>query len=122
MFKSHAALSFFVPLLALGLPLFDTAFAFCRRALHGKNPLRADRGHIHHRLLDRGLDQKKAAALLDGVSALLGLTAVLLAARGEAARILAALTTAVGLGAALALIRARALETRRRSSQQEHGA
>ena len=122
MFKSHAALSFFVPLLALGLPLFDTAFAFCRRALHGKNPLRADRGHIHHRLLDRGLDQKKAAALLDGVSALLGLTAVLLAARGEAARILAALTTAAGLGAALALIRARALETRRRRSQQEHGA
>ena len=122
MFKSHAALSFFVPLLALGLPLFDTAFAFCRRALRGKNPLRADRGHIHHRLLDRGLDQKRAAALLDGVSALLGLTAVLLAARGEAARILAALTTAAGLGAALALIRARALETRRHRSQQEHGA
>ena len=123
MLKSHAALSFFVPLLALGLPLFDTLFAFSRRALRGENPLRADRGHIHHRLLDCGLGQKGAVALLDGVSALLGLTAVMLALRGGAARLSAALLMTTAAGAALALIRARALETRRRNrSQQEHGA
>ena len=120
MFKSHAALSILVPLLALGLPLFDEAFAFFRRVLHGKNPLRADRGHIHHRLLDRGLDQKSAVALLDGVSALLGLTAVLLALHGAAARAFAAALAAAATGAALGLIRARALARRR--SQQEHRA
>ena len=121
-FKSHAALSFLVPLFALGLPLFDTIFAFSRRALHGKNPLRADRGHIHHRLLACGLDQRSAVALLDGVSALLGLTAVLLALRGGAARVLAAVLTALAALAALSLIRARALVRRRRRLQQDHGA
>ena len=114
MFKSHAALSFLVPLLALGLPLFDTAFAFFRRVLHGKNPFAADRGHIHHRLLDRGLDQKTAVALLDAVSALLGLTAVMLALRGRAARTLAAPLLALAAAAAFALIRARALAQRGR--------
>lgn len=118
MFKAHAALSFFVPLLALGLPLFDTVFAFSRRALRGKNPLRADRGHIHHRLLDRGLGPRGAVTLLDGVSALLGLTAVLLALRGGAARALAALLMTAGGGTALALIRARALALRRRGRLQ----
>ena len=118
MFKAHAALSILVPLLALGLPLFDTVFAFSRRALRGDNPLRADRGHIHHRLLDLGLDQRGAVALLYGVSALLGLTAVLLALRGGAARALAALLMALGAAAALALIRARALALRRRRRLQ----
>lgn len=123
MLKSHAALSFFVPLLALGLPLFDTAFAFSRRALRGENPMHADRGHIHHRLLDHGLDQKGAVALLDGVSALLGLTAVLLALRGGAARILAALLMTAAAAAALGMIRARWRALRRRKRlQQEHGA
>ena len=123
MFKSHAALSFFVPLLALALPLFDTVFAFFRRALHGKNPLAADRGHIHHRLLDCGLRQREAVGLLCAVSALLGLTAAALAAKGDAARLLAALLMTAAAAFALALIRARACAARRRRRlQQDHGA
>ncbi len=117
MFKAHALLTFFVPLLALGLPLFDTAFAFARRTLRGQNPLRADRGHIHHRLLDMGLSAQSAVRLLCAVSAALGLTAVMLASRGDAARALAALLMSFAGGAALALIRARALARRRRSLQ-----
>ena len=107
MFKAHTLLGFFVPLLALGLPLFDTAFAFIRRALHGKNPLAPDRGHLHHRLLDRGLDQRSVVRLLCALSALLGLTAVMLAWRGAAARALAALFSLAAASAALALLRAR---------------
>ena len=96
---------------------------FSRRALRGENPMHADRGHIHHRLLDHGLDQKGAVALLDGVSALLGLTAVLLALRGGAARILAALLMTAAAAAALGMIRARSRALRRRKRlQQEHGA
>lgn len=118
MFKAHALLTFFVPLLALGLPLTDTAFAFARRALRGKSPFAADRGHIHHRLLDHGLGQKRTVELLYAVSALLGLTAVMLAWRGAAARALAALLFTLAAAFALALIRARARTVRRRRLQQ----
>ena len=118
MFKAHALLTFFVPLLALGLPLCDTAFAFIRRTAGGKSPFAPDRGHIHHRLLESGLDQKRATALLCAVSAALGLTAVMLAAKGTAARTLAALLATLGCGAALALIRARALAARRKRKLQ----
>ena len=118
LFKAHALLTYFVPLLALGLPLLDTAFAFTRRVLRGRNPLAADRGHIHHRLLASGLDQKKAVALLYAVSAALGLTAVMLAARGAAARLLAALLMTLSAAAAFALLRARARGARRRRELQ----
>ena len=109
MFKAQALLGFLAPPLALGLPLFDTAFAFARRALHGENPLRADRSHIHHRLLDLGLGQRKAVALLCAVSALLGLLSVAVAARGALARALAGALIALSLTAAFALIRLRVL-------------
>lgn len=78
MFKFHTALAFLTPLLALGVPLTDTVSAFFRRVLHGQSPFQADRKHLHHRLLDMGLDQKQAVALLYCVSAALGLIAVLL--------------------------------------------
>ena len=77
--KFHTIVSFFVPLLALFVPLADTAFAVIRRLVRGQSPFHADRGHIHHRLLDLGLSQKQAVALLYGLSSLQGLAAVLLA-------------------------------------------
>lgn len=79
LFKIHAFITFLAPMLALALPLADTAFAVVRRVLHGQSPFRADRGHIHHRLLALGLDQKEAVILLYTFSALLGLIAVLFA-------------------------------------------
>ncbi|MBQ7474211.1 MAG: undecaprenyl/decaprenyl-phosphate alpha-N-acetylglucosaminyl 1-phosphate transferase [Oscillospiraceae bacterium] len=115
LFKTHAILTFLVPPLALGLPLGDTAFAFLRRALRRQNPLRPDRGHIHHMLLDLGLGQRKAVTLLYGVSALSGLLAVALTRTGDAARALAALTLSCAGAAACALIRKR-MALRRRAS------
>lgn len=109
MFKAHALLGFLAPPLALGLPLADTLWAFTRRALHGHNPLRADRGHIHHRLLDLGLDQREAVALLYTVSALLGLLAVAIAARGALARAIGAALFCASASAALALVRKKLL-------------
>jgi len=47
LFKYYAVISFVVPFLILGLPIFDTAFAFIRRIAHGQSPMHADRGHIH---------------------------------------------------------------------------
>ena len=83
LFKFYAVISFAVPVLALAVPLFDTMFAFFRRLIHGQSPFHADRGHFHHRLLDMGLNQKQAVAVLYTISAILGLSAVVLATSGE---------------------------------------
>ena len=78
-FKSYAVISFAVPLLILGLPLFDASFAMIRRVAHGQSPMVADRGHLHHRLVDMGFSQKQTVFILYAISGVLGITAVLLA-------------------------------------------
>lgn len=83
LFKMYAIVSFAVPFLILGLPLFDTVFAIIRRLLKGQSPMVADRGHFHHRLIDMGLNQKQAVAILYTISAILGLSAVVLTTSGE---------------------------------------
>ena len=88
LFKLHAIITFFVPLLALALPLADTIFAFFRRILHGQSPFKADKGHFHHRLLAMGLNQKQVVAVLYGISAVLGLMAVLMAGDSMAVKII----------------------------------
>jgi UDP-GlcNAc:undecaprenyl-phosphate GlcNAc-1-phosphate transferase len=83
MFKFYAVVTFLVPLLALALPIFDTLFAIVRRLLKGENPMKPDRGHLHHRLIDHGLSQKQAVAVLYSLSAMLGLTAVVICTTGR---------------------------------------
>ena len=82
LFKYYAIVSFAVPFLILGLPMFDTLFAIIRRLAHGQNPMAPDRGHIHHRLIDMGLNQKQAVAALYVISSILGLSAVMLTSSG----------------------------------------
>lgn len=83
LFKFYAIVSFAVPLLALAVPLFDTIFSFFRRLVRGQSPFHADRGHLHHRLIDMGLSQKQAVAILYSISAILGLAAVVITTSGE---------------------------------------
>jgi UDP-GlcNAc:undecaprenyl-phosphate GlcNAc-1-phosphate transferase len=83
MFKFYAIVSFFVPVLALAVPIMDTSFAFTRRIMHGQSPFKPDRGHFHHRLLDMGMSQKQAVSVLYTVSIILGVSAVVLATTGE---------------------------------------
>lgn len=75
--KLHTVVSVIIPLLIFALPIFDTAFAILRRVIHGKSPFEPDRGHLHHRLIDMGLNQKQTVAVLYATCALLGLSAVL---------------------------------------------
>lgn len=82
MFKTYAILSFAAPFLVLGLPIFDTVFAICRRLLQGQSPMHADRGHIHHRLIDVGFNQKQTVLILYLISGILGISAVLLTSSG----------------------------------------
>ena len=95
LFKYYAVISFVVPFLILGLPIFDTSFAFIRRIAHGQSPMHADRSHIHHRLIDMGLNQKQAVATLYVISAILGLSAVVLTTGGEQKAMLLFLTLCI---------------------------
>ena len=101
LFKTYAVISFAVPFLLLGLPLFDICFAVLRRVSRGQSPMHADRGHVHHRLIDMGFSQKQAVAICYLISAALGLCAVVLADSGAAqALILAAAFVVIGTIAA----------------------
>ncbi len=79
MFKTLTLISLAVPLLAMGVPIFDTAFAIVRRVRQGVPVFQPDRGHLHHRLLDRGLSQRQTVFLLYGVTALLAVLALWIA-------------------------------------------
>ena len=125
LFKFYAVISFAVPFLILGLPIFDTAFAFIRRIVHGQNPMHADRGHIHHRLIDMGLNQKQAVATLYVISAILGLSAVVLTTGGEgrAMLFLAALCIVAAVAAQVVFPREVREELHKEMEElKEHGA
>lgn len=69
--KSATIFSVVVPILTMGLPIFDTVFAIIRRKVNGRSIMEADRGHLHHRLLDLGLSQRQAVLIMYLISALL---------------------------------------------------
>jgi UDP-GlcNAc:undecaprenyl-phosphate/decaprenyl-phosphate GlcNAc-1-phosphate transferase len=66
----------------LAVPVMDALAVFARRVAQGKSPLVADRGHIHHRLMDAGLTHGQAAAALLAAGAACGLIGVGGAAAG----------------------------------------
>lgn len=77
--KMYALISFAVPVLILGLPIFDTAFAIIRRLAKKQSIMTPDRGHLHHRLLDMGFSQKQTVGILYTLTSILCLTAVVMA-------------------------------------------
>ncbi len=78
--KSAAMVALVVPVLALGLPIFDTTFAIVRRWLAGVPIMKPDKGHLHHRLLNLGFSQRQAVLLMYIISALLGSGAIAMTA------------------------------------------
>ncbi len=80
--KSVTALALAIPILVLGLPIFDTVFAILRRVLNGRPIGEADRGHLHHRLLDMGISHRMSVVILYIVSAGLGLLSIALVDKG----------------------------------------
>lgn len=77
--KSVATIAVITPIIILGVPIFDTTFAIFRRLLNGKSIAEADNGHLHHRLLRMGYSQKKTVLILYFISAVFGLSAILIA-------------------------------------------
>ncbi|MEW8972580.1 MAG: MraY family glycosyltransferase [Tissierellaceae bacterium] len=77
--KSVATIAIIVPILILGVPIFDTTFAIFRRLLSGQSIVSADKGHLHHRLLNKGFSQRQTVLILYGISAVFGIFAVIVA-------------------------------------------
>lgn len=71
-----------LPLLALALPLLDLGLSIIRRSLKGQGIFSADRGHIHHRLLDSGLSVRRAALTMYAAGIFGGMAAVLISWSG----------------------------------------
>jgi len=76
--KGPTALSVIIPIVILGIPLTDTAFAVLRRYRNGRPIFYPDKGHLHHRLLGAGLTHRGAVLTMYGVNVVLGASAVLL--------------------------------------------
>ncbi len=83
-FQASDIITFGVPFLVLGLPIFDMGFAAVRRILSGRSPFSGDKKHLHHKLVAIGLSQRKAVAVLYSISAILGIVAVMLTGEGFA--------------------------------------
>jgi UDP-GlcNAc:undecaprenyl-phosphate GlcNAc-1-phosphate transferase len=70
-------------LLVMGIPILDVAWVIVRRLWYKNSPFKADRQHLHFRLLDIGFSQRQAVLILYGISAVFGFTAVFLQSRGK---------------------------------------
>ncbi len=75
--KSTTAVAIVVPILALGIPISDTLLAIGRRAVRGAPLFSADRGHLHHRLIDKGLSHRSAVLVIYGGALVFGVAALL---------------------------------------------
>lgn len=83
--KTYTAVVIALPMLVLGLPIFDVTWAIIRRIIKGKSIkaiFQADKGHLHHRLVATGFSQKQAVLVLYAVSAALGVFAIIILESG----------------------------------------
>jgi tRNA threonylcarbamoyl adenosine modification protein YjeE len=77
LFKSQALFSIVVPALIFALPVMDTVHAFCRRIARGQNPFKADRQHLHHKLLYNGFTPRQSVVAIYVASAVFCIASVL---------------------------------------------
>lgn len=80
--KTYTAVVIILPVIVLGLPIFDVLFAMLRRLVKGKSikaMFKPDKGHLHHKLVAKGFSQRQAVLILYGLSAAFGMFAVILA-------------------------------------------
>ena len=83
--KTYTALVLIAPIIILAMPIFDTIFAIFRRLIKGKSlkaVFQPDKGHLHHKLMAKGYTQKQAVLIMYGITAILGMFAVILLESG----------------------------------------
>lgn len=77
-FKQATLISIAIPVLALGVPIFDNILVVFKRFSEGKPIYKADRSQIHYRLLSAGLDQKQVVTFLYLISVCFSLSSIIL--------------------------------------------
>lgn len=82
-FKAAAVVSVLVPVLVLGVPIFDFSHVLARRALERAPLTQADKRHLHHRLLERGWKTQQVVWFIYGVAAVFCVCALLLYRAGR---------------------------------------
>ncbi|MBY6037076.1 undecaprenyl/decaprenyl-phosphate alpha-N-acetylglucosaminyl 1-phosphate transferase [Fictibacillus nanhaiensis] len=78
LYKSVTLFSFIGPILLLGVPLFDTLFAIIRRIVNKQSIVKPDKGHLHHRLLKKGLSHRNSVLFIYGLGLMFSATAIIL--------------------------------------------
>ena len=76
--KRSTFIAVIVPVLVLGIPIFDTLLAIIRRILSGKPIMSPDKEHLHHHLMKLGYGQRRAVLMIYGISMIMGMAAVLM--------------------------------------------
>ena len=79
--KTYIAIVIIAPLFVFALPIIDTGLAIIRRIIKTKSlkgVLKADKEHLHHKIMKRGYTQKQAVLILYGISATFGIFAIIL--------------------------------------------
>ena len=76
--KTPTIVAVAIPVVSFGLPVLETVLSVIRRFLSGQPLFVADRGHIHHKLLEQGFSQRQVVLILYLVSAVLGLLSLFL--------------------------------------------
>ncbi len=109
--KAPALLALIIPMMAVGVPLFETVFAFTRRLLQGKHPFRADRRHLHHRFLALGFSERRTVLTFYYITAYFGVTAYVL--QKQEANATLPLVFIVGVGMLVLIENMRFLEKKR---------
>jgi UDP-GlcNAc:undecaprenyl-phosphate GlcNAc-1-phosphate transferase len=80
LYKSVTLFSFIVPIIILGVPIFDTSFAIIRRIVN-KRPISApDKSHLHHRLLALGLSHRNTVLVIYGIGIIFSISAIIFSA------------------------------------------
>ncbi|RQD70766.1 MAG: undecaprenyl/decaprenyl-phosphate alpha-N-acetylglucosaminyl 1-phosphate transferase [Tindallia sp. MSAO_Bac2] len=74
--KSATTIAVVIPVMALGVPIVDTTCAIIRRLLNKRPIMEADKGHLHHRLLEQGFSHRQTVWILYGMGLFLGASAV----------------------------------------------
>ncbi|MCI8470233.1 MAG: undecaprenyl/decaprenyl-phosphate alpha-N-acetylglucosaminyl 1-phosphate transferase [Clostridia bacterium] len=101
--KTYTIAVIVLPILVLGLPIFETVWTIIRRLIKGKSIkaiFKADKGHLHHLIVARGFSQKQAVLILYGIAATFGLFAIIMLESGiwKALSFLLMVIVALGLG------------------------
>lgn len=86
--KSAATIALLVPIVIMGIPIFDAAYAIWRRFINRKPLTKADKEHIHHLLLHKGLSHRATVLLIYGWTLVLSVVGLSLRFVGGTGRII----------------------------------